>query len=51
MLKPGGVLVFDTINRTFKSYIATIVLAQVRALSSDAQLTCTEYVVAALTSS
>jgi hypothetical protein len=30
VLRPGGVLVFDTINRTFKSYILTIVLAQVR---------------------
>ena len=29
MLKPGGVLVFDTINRTYKSYLGAIVLAQV----------------------
>jgi len=28
VLKPGGVLVFDTINRTYKSYLAAIVLAE-----------------------
>ena len=28
VLKPGGVLVFDTINRTYRSYIGAIVLAQ-----------------------
>ena len=28
VLRPGGVFVFDTINRTYKSYVATIVLAQ-----------------------
>ena len=28
VLKPGGVLVFDTINRTFASYVLTIALAQ-----------------------
>ena len=27
---PGGVLVFDTINRSYKSYLLTIVLAQER---------------------
>jgi len=29
VLRPGGVLVFDTINRSYKSYLLTIVLAQV----------------------
>ena len=28
VLRPGGVLVFDTINRTYQSYLLTIVLAQ-----------------------
>ncbi|KAL6043204.1 Hexaprenyldihydroxybenzoate methyltransferase, mitochondrial [Balamuthia mandrillaris] len=28
ILKPGGVLVFDTINRTWKSYVLAILLAQ-----------------------
>ena len=28
VLRPGGVFVFDTINRSYKSYVATIVLAQ-----------------------
>mmetsp|Transcript_22089 Transcript_22089/g.56223 ORF Transcript_22089/g.56223 Transcript_22089/m.56223 type:complete len:171 (+) Transcript_22089:3-515(+) len=28
VLRPGGVLVFDTINRSYKSYLLTIVLAQ-----------------------
>jgi ubiquinone biosynthesis O-methyltransferase len=28
VLKPGGILVFDTINRSYKSYLLTIVLAQ-----------------------
>ena len=28
MLRPGGVLVFDTINRSYQSYLLTIVLAQ-----------------------
>jgi hypothetical protein len=30
VLRPGGVLVFDTINRSYKSYLLTIVLAQER---------------------
>ena len=28
VLRPGGVLVFDTINRSYQSYLLTIVLAQ-----------------------
>ncbi len=28
VLRPGGVLVFDTINRTYRSYLCAIVLAQ-----------------------
>ena len=28
VLRPGGVLVFDTINRTYKSYLFAVLLAQ-----------------------
>ena len=37
VLRPGGVLVFDTINRSYQSYLLTIVLAQAAPLTCSLQ--------------